>query len=250
MMTSMSEIKNAFQATASLGKDYFTSCLPKCRGARDRAFTLVEVMIATALFTLVALSIGSLYVQNYQIATRLRYRTNATNAALNILEQIRVLDFNKLSDLYKVASAPSNVPAFIRVLITDPNAADHTHWDPPDPKDTTLAGFGTDIIPLRYQNLDLKINVLDDAETNSTWNVCSLPLQSSPTAPRMPMQFWLTLKYNTAVSGDNNVKATGEVFEIVIVYQWQQPATASTSTWASGTVRAVIHNPMPKVIGT
>jgi type II secretory pathway pseudopilin PulG len=223
------------------------------RRARTGAFTLVEVMIAAILFTLVSLSIGFLYVQNNRMATRLRYRTNATNAALNVLEQIRVLDFSNLLVLHTTASSPTNAPAYIRVLIADPNAVDHTTLDAPDPTNTSAApwaGFGADTIPLKFQNLDVYINVLDGTEVQSAWNTCTLPLESSPTAPRMNMRFWLTLKYNTVVSGDAAITATGQVFEIILVYQWQQPGSSASSVWSSGTVKAVVQNPMPKVIGT
>ena len=212
------------------------------------AFTLVEVMIAPILFVMMAISISTFFLQNNKMSMTLRYRTNATTAALNILEQIRVLDYDSLRTLHN-SSAPLTVTnAFVRVLITDPNAPDHTSWSAPDPTSSTAPGFGADKIPLKYQNLDVVINVRDGVVKNSAWNVPSsgLPLESSATATRMPMRFWLTLNYNgTAVSSDTTIPV-GDVFEIVLVYQWQQPGSSPTSEWQSGTVRAVVQNPTPR----
>lgn len=218
-------------------------------------FTLVEVMIAATIFLMTAMSIGALFVQNNKMSMRLRYRTNATNAALNILEQIRVLDFTSLDTLYTKSATESG--AFIRVLIGDPNAPDHSAVAAPDPTGTPPAlapGFGADTIPLKYENLDLVINVRDGVivpPLNSTWNTFSVPLtnSTSPTA-RMPMRYWLTLKYNTAISGDATIVATGQAFEIVLVYQWQQPGTPASSPWESATVRAVVQNQSPLTVGS
>jgi hypothetical protein len=62
----------------------------------------------------------------------------------------------------------------------------------------------------------------------------------------MPMKFWLTFKYNTVVSGSSTITAPGQVFEITLVYQWQQPGSSSSSNWESGVIKAVVKNPMPK----
>jgi hypothetical protein len=224
------------------------SSAPAGRGNGIAGFTLVEVMIAAILFVGMALSITAFFLQNNKMSMALRYRTNATTAALNILEQIRVLDYDSLNTLYTTSAPIAVTNAFVRVLITDPNAPDHTSWTAPDPTSTTTPGFGADKIPLKYQNLDVVINVRDGVIKNSAWNVpaLGLPLESSATALRMPMRFWLTLNYNNAaVSTDTGVPA-GDVFEIVLVYQWQQPGSAATSPWESGTVRAVVQKPTPR----
>ena len=219
------------------------------RRSRTAAFTLVEVMIAAIIFTMTAISVGTMFLQNNNMSMRLRYRTNATNAALNILEQVRVLNFDTLNTFY-TTSAPTTVTgAYVRVLISDPNAPDHTAYAAPD-SDGSPPGVGADPIPLRYQNLDLVLNVRDGVLKNATWSPVLLPLSSSTTSTRMKMRFWLTLKYNQTVSADTTVTAHGQVFEIALVYQWKAPgaATASASTttgWESGTVRAVVQNPNP-----
>ena len=233
------------------------------RSQRTGAFTLVEVMVAATLFTITAMSIGALFVQNNMMSTRLRYRSNATNAALNILEQIRVLNFTDLTNIY---NASATIPGtYIRVLIADPNAPDHSSLAAPDPTLTptgTPAGIpgvggisvpGAVSVPLGYQNIDLIINVRDGMiipPLNATWNNLSLPLTSTASAPRMPMRIWLTLKYNTSISGDVTVTAPGQAFEIALVYQWQQPGASSTSPWDSATVRAVLVNQTPQTIGS
>ena len=217
------------------------------------AFTLVEVMVAALIFTILSISITALFVQNNQMSARLRYRTTATNAALNVLEQVRVVDFNGLLSLY---NSSATIPgSYVRVLVADPNAPDHTGLAAPVA--TLVApdtpGVGADAIPLGYQNLDLLINVRDGVTTpvlNSAWNTCTLPLNTSTTGVRMPMRFWLTLRYNTTISGDPAVTATGQVFEIALVYQWQQPGTPSSSQWDSASVRAVVTNQNPMVIGS
>jgi type II secretory pathway pseudopilin PulG len=227
------------------------------RHSHTTAFTLVEVMIAAVLFTFVALTVSALVIQNNNMTTRLRYKTNATNAALNILEQIRVLDFTNLTTLY-TKSSPLNSPpctyAYLRVLITDPNAPDLTGLTEPAPDDATTPGFQSDYpsstysVPPRYRNIDLKLNVRDNTEIYSNWTACDLPLQSTATSGKttMPMRFWLTFKYNTLISGSSTITATGQVFEITLVYQWKQPASSSSSSWESGVVKAAVKNRMPK----
>jgi prepilin-type N-terminal cleavage/methylation domain-containing protein len=217
------------------------------------AFTLVEVMVAAVIFTILAVSISALFVQNNQMSSRLRYRTTATNAALNILEQIRLVDFNGLTSLY--ASSATIPGSYVRVLVADPNAPNHSGLAAPDA--TLVApdtpGVGADAIPIGYQNLDLLINVRDGVTTpvlNSAWNTCTLPLNTSTTGIRMPMRFWLTLKYNTIISGDPAITATGQVFELALIYQWQQPGTPSSSQWDTASVRAVVTNQNPSVIGS
>lgn len=223
--------------------------LPGTRARRTRATTLVEVMVASIIFTLTAVSIGTLFVQNNKMSTLLRYRTNATNAALNILEQLRVLDFDSLNNVY-LASAPNTVTgAYIRVIVADPNAPDYSA-NHPEPLDTVNPGFGVDPVPASYQKIDVLLNVRDAVvKNNTTWSLYpngGLPMANATSISRMPLRFWLTLKYNETVSGSSTITtAKGQAFEIILVYQWQQPGS---STWQSGTVRAVVPNPSPTVI--
>lgn len=205
-------------------------------------------MVASLILLGVSVGITGLFINNTQMSMRLRFRTTATNAALNILEQIRVLDYDNLKTLYD-SSAPTAVTgSFIRVLIADPNAPDNTALAAPDPT-ATVPGFGAPSVPLKYQKLDLILNVRDGVVKNSTWNAPSpgLPLESSASAPRMSMRYWVTLKFNSdTVSSDTNITAKGEVLEIAMVYQWKPPKSPATSAWESGTVRAVVRNPKPK----
>jgi len=231
--------------------------LPDTRSRRTRATTLVEVMVAAIIFTITAISIGTLFLNNNKMSMRLRYRTNATNVALNILEQIRVLNYANLNDVY-ANSAPTSVTSpYIRVIIADPNAPDYSALALPDPTSLTHPGIGVKdtsgaspgpAVPAKFQYIDVTINVRDGVEKNTTWTTFpngGLPLSTSSTGSRMPMNLWLTLKYNPTVSGDATMPAAGEVFEIVLVYQWQQPGQAE---WNSGTVRTVVPNPGPAVI--
>ena len=233
------------------------------RSQHTAAFTLVEVMVAATLFTMIAMSVGGLFVQNSKISATLRYRSNATNAALNLLEQIRTLNF---TDLTNIHNASATIPgAYIRVLVTDPNAPDHSSLPHPDPtlpnagNPTGIPGVGTSnyasdtSVPVGYQNVDLVINVRDGVilpPLNANWNYFSVPLSSTPSAPRMAMRIWLTFNYNTAISGDASVTAPGQAFEIALVYQWQQPGAPSTASWESATVRAVLVNQNPQTIGS
>jgi hypothetical protein len=141
------------------------------------------------------------------------------------------------------------------VVAADPNAPDYsalpladTTTDPTKPGVQGI--YSTDLIscPANFQYLNVTINSRDDVILNTAWTFFpngGLPLATSATSPRMPMQFWLTLKYNNTVSGDASMPATGEVFEIALVYKWQQPGQ---SGWDTGTVRAVVPNPNPAII--
>ncbi|MFT3781194.1 MAG: hypothetical protein QM790_04195 [Nibricoccus sp.] len=215
-------------------------------------FTLVEVMVGTVLFVTLAVSTGAVFVQNHKMSTKLRYRTQAINVALNFLEQIRVMEFTNIKTLCTAAS--TNTSAYLRLIVQDSGAPDLTALASPNPTDTSTPGFGVLEVPLGYRNYDFKINVVNGLVKNINPTVCTGSTSSTPGFAldntssgtvniRIPMKFWLTMRYNETISSDSSITAKGEVVEISMVYYWQDP---SSSTWQEGTIRAAISNPNAK----
>lgn len=219
----------------------------RCSRRGLRGFTLVEVMVSTFLFTLIGLSVAASLVENMQMSTRLRYRTQAVNVALNFLEQVRVMQYSSVKDL--CTKAAINSSTYLRLIVQDSGAADYTAIASPSPTDTT-PGYGVQEVPLGYQYYDMKINVVNGTVTNTAANTYSgtsgFAVENTATGTvtvRMPMKFWLTIKYNEIISSDPLVTAKGEAVEIVITYYWQDP---TSSDWKAGTIRAAIVNPNAK----
>jgi len=224
-------------------------------------FTLMDTMIASVVFTMVAISTGSMFIQNQRSAYAQRSRTQMTNTALNILEQLRVEPCNAQSGsaptasgtpyamMVAVLSDTTNLPtATLRVIISDPSYTPAMTavqapdlYNPPAPTPPLLY----------YRPIFLNINVVGGViapPNNPNWTYQNLPTESSPIAPKLPARFWLTLTRDFATSG-----STHEAIEISLVYQWlnpgsrytANPAAAPDSAWQSGTIRLVMTDPSP-----
>lgn len=200
--------------------------VPKYYNARG--FTLVEVMIATLIFSMLAISTTSVFIQNNRVMATLRYRTHATNAALSVVEQLRLHQFSTIKSYHDVAAST------ILVSLADP-----TYTRPIPDRDLYPAANGMLGVPDGYRPIPLKINVIDNVEKIASWTPVELPLETSANAPKLKAQFWTTINANISISSP-----VVEVYEIVVVYQWRNPA--SSAPWQSGTVRLVVPNPNPR----
>lgn len=176
----------------------------------SRGMSLVEVMVGTAIFTVLAMGLTAAYVQNMRMAKAQAYRTQAINTSMTILEQLRS---NGYSDLRSGFHAPPNPPPFVVKLL--------------DPTQTTVA-------PTGYRNLEIPINVRDGTELSGTWTETSLWIEDSETAPQLPMRFWLTLDRDSAETG-----AVHAVMKLTLFYQWRTPGDGR-SDWKTGNFRMAV----------
>lgn len=207
---------------------------PTRRPTGMRAFTLIEIMVATVIFAFVSLALGASLVQNDKFTTELSYRTQALNISMGMVEQMRNISY---ADLLAYCNNAFNISVTgtqttINVLIMDP-------WN-----------ISTDsTIPGNYRQLQLPINQYNQITNGTTtsytpstqaWYTANVPMDLSKSAQVMPMRWWLTVTNNVQTASGTAC----DVFEIVLVYQWQIPGT-STPTWQSGTIRLVTPNSVP-----
>jgi type II secretory pathway pseudopilin PulG len=211
-------------------RNRFSAC--PGQSSRTRAFTLAEVMVATVIFTITSLALTASFIQNQRFTTALSYRTQAVNISMGMVEQIRQISYPDMQAIcYKVAGATSaaNTPTTINVVIMDPANIS---------TDTTIAP--------NYRQIQLPINQLTfsvpikdssgntvSSVSNNNWYTTSVPIDLSPSAPSMPIRWWLAIDYNIQTG-----TTACDAFEIVLIYQWQVPGTKSPP-WQSGTIRLV-----------
>ncbi len=172
--------------------------------------TLVEVMVAAAMFALVATSLVGIFMQSQRFSYFLGYRTQAVTISLSILEQLRFRQYAEILDVYNAGNAGN-----LTVTLPDPSDASG------------------------YTNLTLPVNLRDNTEYRRNWTTVSVAVDPSPGAPRLPMRFFLHLKRNHSVSTPKV-----DVFEVVLLYQWLRGG-ASDSDWQTGNVRLVVPNLNP-----
>ena len=186
---------------------------------KSRGVTLVETMVATLIFALAAAGVTGTYMRSMKSTTTLRYSTTAASAALNILEQVRILQYANLKTLHDSATSSTTIP----VLIADPNAA-------------IVSG-----VPVGYRQISLNLNVLDGVtQLNATWTPANIPMEKSTTAATLQMQFWLTLKQDVST-----VAPIVETMELALIYQWKPPGY-SGSGWQTGTIHSLVPNQSPR----
>ena len=192
------------------------------RGARG--VSLVEVMIAATIFTVLAMSGTAFFIQNQRMSVAIRYRTQVTNTSLNILEQLRLKNYQELKTLWTAATAAPGATHNTIVIVSDPA------YVPPNPDP-----FSSLNLPQGLRPLEIKINVLDDAVIDRTKTYLELPMDSEPRGEKLSTRYWLTLKHN-----QSNTSPIVEAFEIALIYEWRPPRQP---TWQEGTIRLVVANP-------
>jgi|GEM_PF-3217685 len=181
-------------------------------------YSLVEVMVAAVIFTIVGLSTTSVFLQNNRLMTALRYRTHVTNTALSIVEQLRLNQFTTIKGYHDTAASA------IQVNLPDPTYI---------PTGSELTG---------YRPVSLNINVLDGVvQNNTTWTSVDLFLENSPKAPKLKARFWTTLNANLSAS-----TPVVEIYEVAVMYQWKNAADSASAPWQSSTIRVAIPNPNPR----
>jgi len=172
--------------------------------------TLVEVMVATVLFTILALSLSAAYVQNLRMSKIQVYRTQAINTAVSILEQFRVEGHADIVTKYYDPADPG--PVLVRLL---------------DPTNTTVA-------PTGYRTFEIPFNVRDDEELNDQWTETNLDISGDANGGRLPIRFWLTLRRDAT-----DTDPIYDVFQVVLIYQWRSPG-AQPGAWETGNFRIAV----------
>jgi type II secretory pathway pseudopilin PulG len=178
--------------------------------------TLIEVVIASGLFAMLAAGLAAAYIGNLRMAKLQAYRTQAVTTAASMLEQLRANGYTELVDRYLTPDTPP--PFTIRLV---------------DPTQITAT-------PTGYRDLPLRINLRNTATLNDTWTAADIYAEPDPAAPRLPMRFWLVLRSDSVASG-----TVRQVVQVALVYQWRKPG-AGSSEWYSGTMRMTVPRLAPR----
>src|ERR1043166_2012605 len=123
------------------------------RNRTRQGFSLIEVMIAAFMFTLLAVSTTTMFVQNQRMITRFRYRTHVTNAALNLLEQLRLYQYTTVKGIHDSDSS-SSVPQVL-VSLADPT------YSRPATDPYPASGYPYNGVLDGYRPIPLNLNFLD-----------------------------------------------------------------------------------------
>lgn len=194
-----------------------TSCLPhpQLRSFRPRSrrtgVSLVEVMVGTLIFSILAISLTAALIQNYKVARVESYRTQVLTSTIGIVEQLRAQPFKTLEDIYN-----NNTTKSYKVQIIDP-----------------LNYSASSGAPVGYKQFDLPINVKDGTEVNSTWTTVDIPLDTDGKL-RIQLRYWLDVKLNLSSAGKKC-----DVYEAKLVYQWRRPGDTKRP-WQSGAYRIAV----------
>jgi prepilin-type N-terminal cleavage/methylation domain-containing protein len=101
-------------------KDHTNTTLTK----KNRGFTLIEVMIAMAIFSVGILAVGSMQLSNTKNNTTGNIMTGATMLARQKIEELKNLDRSDLD----TADGNDTVGIYTREWVTDPVAGSSTSW--------------------------------------------------------------------------------------------------------------------------
>lgn len=187
--------------------------------------SLVEVMVATVIFTFIAASLVSLFIQNNRLARAITLRTVVTTTAIGVAEQIRAYPYSEYS---KSHDNPST------------NTLQIEFFDPTD----AAAKNGMRVV-------NLPVNVADGVPAGpQDWTYVTTPLilteDGATTKVPVNMRFWIdsqirqpTIK--TDKNGKQLIVTRCQLYEIALIYQWKNP-NYSDSKWHSGVIRIITPN--------
>jgi hypothetical protein len=181
-------------------------------------------MIAATIFTVLSVSATAVFIQNQRASVGLRYRTQVTNTALNILEQLRLKNYNDLKILRDTALAAPNTLYTTLVLVADP-----LYTIPTSSPYTSLN------LPVGLRPLELNLNAVDGTVISMDRTNFDIPMEVAINATKLPTRYWLTLKVNESMSTPRV-----EVIEVALIYQWRMP---NQTTWQEGTIRLAVTKP-------
>jgi prepilin-type N-terminal cleavage/methylation domain-containing protein len=207
--------------------------------SRTGGFTLVEIMVATVIFTITSLSLAASLIQNQRFTTALSYRTQALNISMGIVEQLRQISYPNMQAYCKAVAVSASTTTTIDVDIMDPlNAStDYTQntGAPPNYRRVQLPFQLT--LSTGAENLLGAGATAYTSNSTTNWYQTAIPMDLSKSAQQMPIRWWLTVYYNVQTGAGTACDA----FEMVLIYQWQIPGTKSPA-WQSGTIRLINPN--------
>ena len=199
---------------------YYTAAAAR----RRRGLSLVEVMVAAVMLTLIGGSMVGGFVQNARLARALMMRTGATTVAIGLAEQIRSYSYSNYQAIHFSGGAQ---PLRVRFF---------------DPTDT--------LAPAGMREEQLPLNVVDGVTVNGTAREVTVPLElaegGKTTRVPLPLRFWIESRNRIPRvvvddAGDPKIVDRCQVFEIALVYQWKNPNISDTK-WHSGVIHILTPN--------
>jgi hypothetical protein len=191
---------------------------------RKRGLSLAEVMVATVILTLIGGSMVTGFVQNARLARALMLRTSATTVAIGLAEQIRSYSY---SDYQRVHFSGGTQALRVRVF---------------DPTDT--------LAPAGMREEQLPLNVVDGATIKGVATEITVPVELTEGGKEsrvpLPLRLWVQSRnriprIEVNDDGDSKIVDRCQVFEIALVYQWQN-TNMSDAKWYSGVIHILTPN--------
>ncbi len=175
----------------------------KSANRNARAFTLVEVMVSTIIFSFVSLSLSGLFLQNQRFAREQTYNVQLINSSFGILDQLKNLGSTVIFQAYQKG-----------LLSQTPNTFAVRYVDPTDLTDG-------------YRVADLAVNQADTVTANTIPTTINLKFGTQSGSSTIPVNYWLTLRRNLMLTG-NHVNC--DVIEATLVYQWKVPGRSNVQS--------------------
>jgi prepilin-type N-terminal cleavage/methylation domain-containing protein len=170
----------------------------------SRAFTLVEVMVATIIFAMGAMSVTAFFLQNIRYAAWQAKNVHVVNTSFGIADQIKNMGADAIYKAY--LAADTTTPITLNVTTVDP----------------------TDLVD-GYKTLALTINQKDTAITTgastavttklitTSWNNVTLKMGRLTGSPSIPVDYWITIRRN--VSAPTTTPAF-DILELTLIDRW------------------------------
>lgn len=121
-----------------------------------KGFSLVEILVGTALFALIAVAVYQSYATLTTLISVARLKVTATDLVNERLELIRNLPYNQVGE---VSGIPSGVLNSTEIFVRDNNrfVATTTIRNIDDPFDGTIGGSPNDLSPADYKMVEIDV---------------------------------------------------------------------------------------------
>jgi prepilin-type N-terminal cleavage/methylation domain-containing protein len=147
------------EACNKIKKDTNTCYVLRVAGYTKKGFTLIETLIASALFLIIAVGLYQAYITLFKVIDSSRVNLVASSLATEQFEIIRNMPYAKVG---VVNSIPSGLVPHIQTLVRDgiTFTVTTTVRNIDDPFDGVLGGTPNDISPADYKLVETKITCL------------------------------------------------------------------------------------------
>jgi len=134
-----------------------TGALPYSAGRSQTGFTLIEIIVGTALFALIAVVVYQSFGSLSSLVSASRYKITAVDLINERIELIRNLPFNKVG---LVSGIPSGLLNPVETFVRDGNTfiATTTIRNIDDPFDGTIGGSPNDLSPADYKMVEVDMS--------------------------------------------------------------------------------------------